>query len=175
MEKADHHGWSALVSVETANLFVGSSWKHRAWSLDRGILTMATGKYGGSCKHRLKYGGPWLEKELGIQVETVDGQWFRAIATSKVHWAMWMQAFQSLHPPRLPPTFSPKKVNFHGKVRIRLIPLKSPDEIAQLHYSDTELSAMNANDTLPRDALRMKTARPIPHQPHRHTKHFVFL
>ncbi|RLO13147.1 hypothetical protein DYB28_009519 [Aphanomyces astaci] len=133
------------------------------------MLTVSTGKYGTTRKHRVKQGGAWSEKELGIQVETEDGIWCHGMATSKVHWAMWMQAFQSLHPPSSL-TMSPKKVNFHGKVRIRLIPLKSPDEVAQMHYSDSELSAMTTDDKLPRDALRMKTNR---HRQYHLAKHFV--
>ncbi|KAF0701360.1 Aste57867_8141 [Aphanomyces stellatus] len=150
--------------VERPHMLLGiPTLKQRRWTLHHRVLTMTSvsrGPFSFPRKVRVKHGQAWPGREHGFQVETEQGEWLRAIAPSKTVWATWLQALQHLSSPKhkpqqrhhmhpqphphfvTPALLANKKVNFHGKVRVREIPVVEPDDIAALYYSEAELDGM---------------------------------
>ncbi|CAK4637535.1 hypothetical protein LEN26_002574 [Aphanomyces euteiches] len=150
--------WSSLVAVESRTLFFGPSVKHYTWTLKGNVLTMSTSRQGIQRTVHVKQGFAWPNKEFGFQVETDKGEWIRAVAISKRDWAMWIHALHAMHPNPKEESPLSKKVNFHGKVRIRSIPKLSQDEISKLYYSDKEIDKM-AREVSSKDGLLVAKRR----------------
>ncbi|CAK4934404.1 unnamed protein product [Aphanomyces euteiches] len=118
---------SSLLCVQESKWIIGKFFKERIWTLQQRTLTITTDDRFKFIFVSIKQGCAWPGVRFGIQVETTDGKWLRAMTPTKAQWAMWLQAFQDLSAPQDVST-SPVKVRFCDQVKVHRIPTFEEDD-----------------------------------------------
>ncbi|RHY98306.1 hypothetical protein DYB28_006545 [Aphanomyces astaci] len=132
-----HRKVTSFMSVQETRWVVTKTFKDRIWTLNKRTLTVSADERFKFNTYAVKQGIAWTGAPHGIQVETEEGKWLRAVANNKAQWAMWLQAFQNLNAPNDVPQ-TPAKVSFCEHVRVRTIPA-SDDE-------DDDMYTTNSSD-----------------------------
>ncbi|RHY38341.1 hypothetical protein DYB30_012535 [Aphanomyces astaci] len=131
---------TSRIHVTEPHWLLGESTKQQQWTLTGNALTIASGKK--ATLHCVTEGKVWHERDLGIQLCTESGHWLRGTATTRSQWAMWLQAFHDLTPPKATQP-SPSRVQFSNHVRVRRIPSITEEDAPHLYYSSVEMATMS--------------------------------
>ncbi|ETV97179.1 hypothetical protein, variant [Aphanomyces invadans] len=97
-ERASSRKVTSFMRVQEPRWIVAKRYRDRVWTLTDSMLTVSTDERRKFNTYFVQQGKAWPGKLHGIQVETQDGKWMKAVANNKTQWAMWMQAFQNLNP-----------------------------------------------------------------------------
>ncbi|KAF0701355.1 Aste57867_8136 [Aphanomyces stellatus] len=129
--------FSSHVLVEETHWLFGRFFTPQCWSLqdDAVLTTFASDENAAPHHYHVRAGCAWPMTQYGIQVEMDNGAVLHASAASKIQWAMWLDAFQKMAPPK---PHAPVKVTFSDDVGVVEIPQLTDEEKKTLFAPDPD-------------------------------------